>query len=1134
MPRRSSEKRVGLSAWLGRVFGRQSGRAPAKRQALRRQLRLESLEGRTLMATDLAAITGQVFKDITGNGFTVGEQVAGATVNLFKDDGDGIFEPGAGDLAPPAPILSNTLTDAQGNYRFENITAGSYWVQQPAQTVGSVTLLEEHVLVTVSSTDAQGTVGTTIDTFTTPIPTITATLGSPAAGFGTVAEALGGQRDLFAQMTAGGAIDSIVFEAASNQLNINPSFTAVGRYVASWDGVDNNALVINPTGLGGVDLTNGGASTGIVVRIGVDKSNASGTIRLYTDATHFSDFTIAGLPDTSGSGGGTVDVLFPYASFTPGAGAAGGATFNNIGAIEFTIEATQTAMDGAATFVGTIGPTLKTANFDNFTPADLQATKQVDNPNPNVGDTIQYTITATNNGPSAATGVIVTDPLPAGVTFVSSNASVGSYSSATGIWTIGNLAVAASATLTIQAVVNAAGVHVNAATVTAEQTDENPNNNRGEATIDTPEVDIAVTKTVDDSTPNQNQNVTFTVTATNNGPDAATGVQLTDQLPAGLTFVSAAPQSGTTYDSATGVWTIGSLASGATRTMTIVATVVGTGANGSITNVATLTNVTQVDSTPGNNQASAIVTPNQTDLAIVKTVDDATPDRNQNVTFTLTVTNNGPADATGVSVQDQLPAGLTFVSATPSNGTTYNSGTGVWTIGALPTTAGQNTRTLQIVATVTTTGVNGTITNTATISGLDQFETNLANNTDSEVVTPTQVDLAVVKTVDDATPDKNQNVTFTVTLTNNGPGDATGVQLTDLLPSGLTFVSATPTAGTTYNNATGVWNVGPLPATAGQNTRTLQIVATIVGTGTNGTITNTASVTAVNQFETNTANNQDSESVTPNQLDLVLTKTVDDATPDRNQNITFTVTVTNSGPVDATGVTVSDVLPAGLTFVSASPASGTTFDSATGVWTIGAISATAGQNSKSLQIVATVTSTGTNGTITNTASITNVNQFETTTANNSDSEVVTPNQADLGITKTANPSQLAAGQETVFTLTLTNSGPVEATNVQVTDVLPANLTFVGVDLASKGTYDPATGVWTVGTLSATTGQNTATLQLRARVATGVTLPQTITNTATITSSGPFDPNTSNNTSFATVTPRPLSKRNFLADTAVVP
>ena len=131
----------------------------------------------------------------------------------------------------------------------------------------------------------------------------------------------------------------------------------------------------------------------------------------------------------------------------------------------------------------------------------------------------------------------------------------------------------------------------------------------------------------------------------------------------------------------------------------------------------------QPDPVAGNNSASATVTGQAADIAITKTVSNATPNQNTNVTFTITATNNGPSNATGVQVTDLLPAGLTFVSATPSGATTYNSGTGVWNIGALANGANA---TLSIVATVTGTTA---VTNTATKTAEDQPDPVAGNNT---------------------------------------------------------------------------------------------------------------------------------------------------------------------------------------------------------------------------------------------------------------------------------------------------------------------------------------------------------------------------------------------------------------------
>lgn len=113
---------------------------------------------------------------------------------------------------------------------------------------------------------------------------------------------------------------------------------------------------------------------------------------------------------------------------------------------------------------------------------DLAVVKTVDNMSPKMGDDVVFTITATNNGPIAATGVQVNDMLPAGYSFVSSTVSTGSYSAASGVWTIGNLASGVSASLTITATVNAAGSYVNTAVISGIETDVNMANNTSSVT----------------------------------------------------------------------------------------------------------------------------------------------------------------------------------------------------------------------------------------------------------------------------------------------------------------------------------------------------------------------------------------------------------------------------------------------------------------------------------------------------------------------------------------------------------------------------------------------------------------------------------------------------------------------------
>ncbi len=398
-------------------------------------------------------------------------------------------------------------------------------------------------------------------------------------------------------------------------------------------------------------------------------------------------------------------------------------------------------------------------------------------------------------------------------------------------------------------------------------------------------------------------------------------------------------------------------------------------------------------------------------------------------------------------------------------------------------------------------------------------------------VTPQSIDLALTKIVNIASPQIGDNVMFTVTLANTGALGATNVAVTDQLPSGLTFASSTPTQGS-YNNATGIWTVGSVAASG---SATLQIVAQVANAGAK---INTAQVSAADQTDADSSpgnsnageDDQASVTVTPQASDLSLTKIASSTTPTVGQNVTFTLTLGNAGPTGATGVAVRDQLPAGLTFVSATPSQGT-YSNATGLWNVGSVT-TGG--SPTLQIVATV---ATPGDKTNTAQVSASDQTDVdSTPNNSNpneddqsSVTISPPVADLSLTKTVDNSIPMVGQLVLFTLSVTNAGPLSATNVVVTDLLTAGLSF-NSSMPSQGTYNSATGLWTIGTI---TSGSTVTLQIAATVATGGRK----TNTAQITASDQFDPDSTPGNSVTgeddlaqafLSPPRRLTKRRFLA------
>ena len=243
------------------------------------------------------------------------------------------------------------------------------------------------------------------------------------------------------------------------------------------------------------------------------------------------------------------------------------------------------------------------------------------------------------------------------------------------------------------------------------------------------------------------------------------------------------------------------------------------------------------------------------DLSIVKSDSPDPVTVGQPLTYTLDVDNAGPDAASTVEVTDDLSSSATFDSASASQGTCSEAaGTVTCNLGSIAS-GGSATVTIQV-----TPNQVGTITDTASVSSATD-DPNLQNNTDSEetVVNPVSTgtpDLSVTK-IDLKDPIKaGRLLTYRVTVKNLGPGLATSVTLIDQLPSGVSFVSATPGTGTCAEAA------GVVSCDLGSIARRARVgVKIIVRTTTPGTLTNTAHVTA-NESDPNTTNNTDAETTT--------------------------------------------------------------------------------------------------------------------------------------------------------------------------------------------------------------------------------------------------------------------------------
>lgn len=368
---------------------------------------------------------------------------------------------------------------------------------------------------------------------------------------------------------------------------------------------------------------------------------------------------------------------------------------------------------------------------------------------------ITYTVVVTNNGPTDATNVVLTDTLPVGVTFVSVSPTGPVCTQAGGTVTcnLGGLVNGGSATVTIVVTPTAAGTLTNTASVSAAEPDPATGDNTATATTTvTPSADLSVTKTDLPDPVNVNANLTYTITVTNNGPSSATSASLSDVLPAGVNFVSLTSPAG---------WTCTTPAAGANGTVSCTNPSVGSGVSGvftlvvtptavaaaSISNTATVSATTSDPNSANNSQTIPTAVNPVADLAITKTDTPDPVSRGSNITYTITVTNNGPSAATGVAVTDTVPANVTFVSATGSGVVTCAQAGGVITcnVGTLASGASASA-TVVVTATAT-----GTVTNTVNVTS-STTDPSAANNsaTATTTVTPppaTDFSLALVPVI---------------------------------------------------------------------------------------------------------------------------------------------------------------------------------------------------------------------------------------------------------------------------------------------------------------------------------------------------------------------------------------------------
>ena len=606
-------------------------------------------------------------------------------------------------------------------------------------------------------------------------------------------------------------------------------------------------------------------------------------------------------------------------------------------------------------------------------------------------------------------------------------------------------------------------------------------------------------------------NLSYTVTMTNTGPDAAQNARFTVPLPAGTTLVSTAASLGGTCTAASPIvctW-VGATANAAVRTATIIATVAANTADGAFLNSSATAASDTSDPDPADNLSTvstAVVTHANLSMALTDAPDPVIA--GTQLTYTATLSQGGPSDAQNARFSVAIPAETTFVSSVASPGGACTGTTTVTCTWAGVTTTGTN-RSATIIVNVLANVAQGTAigaTATATSDTVDPTPgNNLANAT-----TTVNANANLAITLGDA-PDAviaGTNLTYTATLSNAGPSDAQGATITLPLPAGTSFVSAAASAGGSCNAASPVvctW-VG---ATTTAVTRTATIVA-LVSPAQLANLSATATASS-STTDLTPGNNSATAATTVNtsaDLSITLTDTPDPVIA--GTNLTYVATLSNAGPSDAQGATITLPLPAGTSFVSTSPSAGGSCNAVSPVACTWA-GATAPAGVRSVNIIVAVSS-GQTANLSATATASSPTSDPMGGNNSATAATVVEVQADLSIALTDAPDPVIAGTQLTYTAVVSNAGPSDATAVVVTLPTPTNTSFVSGSVSGGGTCAGSPVVCTVTGSMLPGSSRTATIVML--VAASTPEGSSISATATVTAGSP-DPNAANNSSSTT-------------------
>ena len=677
-------------------------------------------------------------------------------------------------------------------------------------------------------------------------------------------------------------------------------------------------------------------------------------------------------------------------------------------------------LNSITNFASVINSDKKAANDTNIVPInviDLAVNKTANHQNKtyNYGDNVEYVIEIVNNGPGIATDIIATDNLPEGLKFINANVPGGwTLSISNNKITINGEKLANGEKVLITIIAKAAKSNatlINNIKVNGTGFDSNISNNNDSETVKvTPLVDLAITKVVDNANPLYDSIITYTITVVNNGPDKSFNVTVGDLLPDGVKFISSDGQ----YDPVTGVWFVGDLDNNESATLKIVVRVIKVG---NITNNVNVTGTGHDTNLTNNNDSVSVSVPDCVILDISKVANSTVIVAGENVGYTVAITNYGPSVASDVVLKDIYNAkellGLQY-SLNGNDWFNYNDAINLGNIDA-----GANV-TVYFRAKVNG-SVRGDVLNTVNITtGVDDARGNFSDNETVDVIANTT--LVVIKDAEIKELNPGDTAHFIVTVIVGGSSDSLNVNLRDILDNKLLDINSAKYSinGGILSDFNGNIYLGNMLT---GTTVTVDIWARVLDTA-DRDVFNLVNVTSDEHPEGNTSN----ITVHVRIVDLAVDKLVNNSVPKYLDMVEYTIVVVNNGPDKSFNVTVGDLLPDGVKFIS----SNGQYDPVTGVWFVGDLDA---NESVTLKIVVQVIKVGN---ITNNVNVTGTGHDSNLTNNNDSVSVNVPESVLLNITKVANSTIIVAGENVGYTVVINNYGPSVASDVVLKDIFNSN------------------------------------------------------------------------------------------------